>query len=391
MAIALDDIKRLVSERGVDDAALELHRRLSGKVASEPKIELTEETLELLYTPGVGAVSKALVDEPSAARELTGRGNAVAVVSDGSAVLGLGDEGPIASLPVLEGKALLFRALAGIDAVPLALDVRDVDEFVMATRALAPGFGAINLEDIGAPECFEIERRLREELDVPVIHDDQHGTAVVVLAALLGAARVTGRELGDAHVVIVGAGAGGAATARLLRAHGVEHLSVTDSEGALGPDRELDGVKAALVEDLGLDDKGPVDQVVRGADVLVGLSVPGSFSIEEVEAMGEGAIVLALANPEPEVDPDEAREAGAAVVATGRSDYCNQVNNVLAFPGLFRGALDAGLDEVDEPALLRAASAIAGLVDEPNAESILPGVLDDRVVPAVARAVGSAD
>lgn len=369
----------------IADAALDLHRRLRGKVAVTPKASLTEETLELLYTPGVGSVSRDLVDDPSLARELTWKAHSVAVVSDGSAVLGLGDEGPLPALPVLEGKALLFRALAGIDAVPIALQVSGSDEFVQTAAAIAPGFGAINLEDIAAPACFEIEARLRERLDVPVLHDDQHGTAVVVLAALVNAARVTGRDLREAHVVIVGAGAGGAATARLLRAFGVERISVTDSQGALGPRREdLDAYKRSLVDDLALEDES---DVFTGADALIGLSVPSAFSVEEVRKLADDAIVLALANPEPEVDPDEARDAGAAVVGTGRSDHPNQVNNVLAFPGLFRGALDAGLPNIEEDALLRAAHALADIVEKPDAESILPGVLDERVVPAVAAAV----
>jgi malate dehydrogenase (oxaloacetate-decarboxylating) len=376
----------------IDEAALELHRRLRGKVGAAPKAKLTAETLELLYTPGVGAVSRALAEDPAAARELTGIGNAVAVVSDGSAVLGLGDEGPVASLPVLEGKALLFRALANIDAVPLALAVNGPDELVAAVRALAPGFGAVNLEDIAAPACFEVERRLRDALSIPVIHDDQHGTAVVVLAALINAARVTGRELAEARVVIVGAGAGGAATARLLREHGVRELAVADSHGGLTAERDdLDAAKEALVRDLDLRAGGPVSDLARGADVIIGLSVPDAFSVDDVAAMNDDAVVLALANPEPEVEPEQARKAGAAVVCTGRSDFPNQVNNVLAFPGLFRGALDATVQEVDGAALRRAAQALADLVEEPSAEAVLPGVLDERVVPAVAGAIAPRD
>jgi malate dehydrogenase (oxaloacetate-decarboxylating) len=376
----------------LDESALALHRRLRGKVAAKPKIDLTDETLELLYTPGVGAVSRCLADDPEQVRALTGRGNSVAVVSDGSAVLGLGREGPIAALPVLEGKALLFGALAGIDAVPIALDVDGVDQFVAATCALAPGFGAINLEDIAAPDCFEIERRLRERLSIPVVHDDQHGTAVVVLAALLNAVRATDRKLDQARIVIVGAGAGGAASARLLRACGAQDLSVADSHGALGPHRDdLDDSKKSLVDDLELDDRGDTDELLRDADVVIGLATPEAFSIDGISAMADDAIVFALANPEPEVDPNEARAAGAAVVATGRSDFPNQVNNVLAFPGLFRGALDGELSDVDQEAYLRAALALAGLVSDPGPESILPTVLDERVVGAVAEAVGGGD
>jgi malate dehydrogenase (oxaloacetate-decarboxylating) len=372
----------------IDDDALDLHRKLRGKVAVTAKAELTAETLELLYTPGVGAVSRLLVDDVESAQELTGRGNTVAVVSDGSAVLGLGDEGPVPALPVLEGKALLFRALAGIDAVPIALEVDGEDSFVDAVRAIAPSFGAINLEDVAAPGCFAIERRLREALDIPVVHDDQHGTAIAVVAALRNACRVTDRSLEDASIVVVGAGAGGAGTARLLRAAGVERIAVTDRAGALGPDRDdLDEVKRAFVDELDLRGGGDVADVMRGADAVIGLAVPGAFEVDCIRAMADRPIVFALANPEPEVDPREASEAGAAVVATGRSDFPNQVNNVLAFPGLFRGALDAQLRELDGDAALRAAAAIADLIEDPRPERILPDVLDERIVPAVAGAV----
>lgn len=378
------------SER--DRAALELHRELRGKVESAPKADLNERILELLYTPGVGAASRAIAADPSRALELTGRGNAVAVVSDGSAVLGLGDEGPLAALPVLEGKVFLFKQLAGIDAVPIALNARDADAFVAAVEAIAPSFSAINLEDVAAPTCFEIERRLRERLSVPVVHDDQHGTAIVVLAGLLNAATATGRELARATVVVVGAGAGGVATARLIDGLGVEKLTVTDSKGTLGPERDdLDDTKRALVDDLGLRGGGESTcDALEGAEVVIGLSSPGSFSADDVARMADGAIVFALANPEPAVAPDDARRAGAAVVATGRSDFPNQVNNVLAFPGLFRGLLDARLRALDRDASIRAARALAALVDEPTPGSILPGVLDERVVPAVASAVANA-
>ena len=372
----------------IDDDALDLHRKLRGKVAVTAKAELTAETLELLYTPGVGAVSRLLVDDVESAQELTGRANTVAVVSDGSAVLGLGDEGPVPALPVLEGKALLFRALAGIDAVPIALEVDGEDSFVDAVRAIAPSFGAIDDEDVAAPGCFAIERRLREALDIPVVHDDQHGTAIAVVAALRNACRMTDRSLEDASIVVVGAGAGGAGTARLLRAAGVERIAVTDRGGALGPDRDdLDDVKRAFVDELDLNGGGDVADVMRGADAVIGLAVPGAFEVDCIRAMADRPIVFALANPEPEVDPHEASEAGAAVVATGRSDFPNQVNNVLAFPGLFRGALDAQLRELDGDAALRAAVAIADLIEDPRPDGILPGVLDDRIVPAVAGAV----
>jgi len=377
---------------GIDEDALELHRKLRGKVAVTAKAELTAETLELLYTPGVGVVSRLLVDDVDSAQELTGRGNTVAVVSDGSAVLGLGNEGPVPALPVLEGKALLFRALAGIDAVPIALEVDGEDSFVDAVRAIAPSFGAINLEDVAAPGCFSIERRLREALEIPVVHDDQHGTAIAVVAALRNACRVTERSLEDAAIVVVGAGAGGAGTARLLRAAGAERIAVTDRKGALGPDRDdLDEVKRSFVDELDLRSGGDVGEVLRGADAVIGLAVPGAFEADSIRAMADRPIVFALANPDPEVDPRDAAEAGAAVVATGRSDFPNQVNNVLGFPGLFRGALDAQLRELDADAALRAATAIADLIEDPRPDRILPDVLDERIVPAVAGAVAARD
>jgi malate dehydrogenase (oxaloacetate-decarboxylating) len=368
--------------------ALDLHRRLRGKIEVAGKVELSERMLELVYTPGVGAVSKLLAQEPGCAAELTGRGNAVAVVSDGSAVLGLGEEGPLAALPVLEGKALLFRWLAGIDAVPIALDVDGTEQFIATVKAIAPGFGAVNLEDVAAPACFEIERRLNRELSIPVVHDDQHGTAIVVLAALLNAAAVTERELSRMHVVIVGAGAGGAGTARLICTCGVGAITVIDSHGQLGPDRDdLDDAKRELVDELGLDGDGSLEDALDGADAVIGLSGPGAFSLDDLERMADRPLVFALANPEPEVSPDEAGERGAGVVATGRSDFPNQVNNVLAFPGLFRGLLDAGLHELDRARAVHAAKALAALVTEPTAEEILPGALDERVVPAVAGAI----
>jgi malate dehydrogenase (oxaloacetate-decarboxylating) len=368
--------------------ALDLHRRLRGKIEVAGKVELSERMLELVYTPGVGAVSKLLAQEPGCAAELTGRGNAVAVVSDGSAVLGLGEEGPLAALPVLEGKALLFRSLAGIDAVPIALDVDGTEQFIATVKAIAPGFGAVNLEDVAAPACFEIERRLNRELSIPVVHDDQHGTAIVVLAALLNAAAVTERELSRMHVVIVGAGAGGAGTARLICTCGVGAITVIDSHGQLGPDRDdLDDAKRELVDELGLDGDGSLEDALDGADAVIGLSGPGAFSLDDLERMADRPLVFALANPEPEVSPDEAGERGAGVVATGRSDFPNQVNNVLAFPGLFRGLLDAGLHELDRARAVHAAKALAALVTEPTAEEILPGALDERVVPAVAGAI----
>jgi len=371
--------------------ALERHRELRGKLAGAPKVELTPETLNLLYTPGVGAVAERLAEEPAEARELTGRANLVAVVSDGSAVLGLGDAGPEAALPVLEGKALLFKELAGIDAVPLALATQDPDAIVATITALEPSFGAVNLEDIASPRCYEVEDRLRAALDIPVVHDDQHATAIVTLAGLLNAMQVVGKELDRCKAVVVGGGAAGNAIARLLDAHGVGELVVTDKDGILSADRDdLDEHKRALAELTGRERGGGVEEALRDADVVIGVAVAGALSEDHVRAMADRPVVFALANPDPEIPPDEAQEAGAAVVATGRSDLPNQINNVLAFPGLFRGALDARASEITDPMKVEAARALAAIVEEPSAGEILPSLFDERVVPAVATAVREA-
>jgi malate dehydrogenase (oxaloacetate-decarboxylating) len=373
------------------DRALEEHRRLRGKIETRPKAELTEETLEIFYTPGVGDVAERLADHPGDARELTWRANAVAVVSDGSAVLGLGDVGPIAALPVMEGKAALFKQRAGIDALPIVLGSQDVEEIVTTVRTIAPTFGAINLEDISAPRCYEIERRLEEVLDIPVVHDDQHATAIAVLAALINAYKVTGREIEEAGVVIVGAGAAGLATAALLRAAGVRRLVVTDSHGIVARDRDdLDEPKQRLAELTDRDRGGSVRDALTGADAVVGVSVAGAFDADDVRAMADDPIILALANPDPEIEPDAARDAGAAIVATGRSDHPNQVNNALVFPGLFRGLLDARRSRLDDDVKLAAARAITGLVDDPRPDRILPTEFDGHLTSAVAAAVEEA-
>jgi malate dehydrogenase (oxaloacetate-decarboxylating) len=346
--------------------------------------------LALAYTPGVARVCDAIADEPELAARYTWVQNAVAVVTDGTAVLGLGDIGPAAAMPVMEGKALLFKRFAGVDAVPLCLACTDTDELVGAIAALAPSFGGINLEDIAAPRCFEVEDRLRAMLDIPVFHDDQHGTAIVTLAALRNAARLAGRELGELRAVVAGAGASGVAATRILLRAGLGDIAVSDSKGLIYPGRDgLNPVKAALAEvtnRAGLS--GSTEDALRGADVFIGLS--GSTVTESaIASMAPGSIVFALSNPEPDVHPDLAREH-ALVVATGRSDFPNQINNVLAFPGVFRGALDAAARVITEDMKLAAADALAGLVGpDLAADYVIPGVFDDRVAPAVASAVAA--
>ena len=367
---------------------------------AQPRIEISPtakindaEALSRVYTPGVADDCRVIADDPAAARRLTVRGNSVAVVSDGSAVLGLGDIGSRAALPVLEGKAALYKRFAGIDAWPLCLGVREVPEMVRCISAVAPGFGGVSLEDIAAPRCFELERRLREALDIPVFHDDQHGTSVVVLGALGNALRVTGKTLQDVRIVISGAGAAGSAIVRLLQAAGAGRIAVYDSRGALHPDRDdLAGEKKWLAEHTEPDPaRTRLGRALDGADVFIGVSGAGLLGEQDVARMADGAIVFALANPDPEIDPDLARRH-AAVVATGRSDEPNQINNVLAFPGIFRGLLDGGMTELTQAAQCAAAQAIADAVpdDERDAHHIVPDVFDEQLVPAVARAVMNA-
>jgi malate dehydrogenase (oxaloacetate-decarboxylating) len=385
-------VERLSDDQFSDDPAFLLHR--GGKLAVVSTVPLDSRTdLSLAYTPGVARVSQAIAADESLTPEYTWVSHAVAVVTDGSAVLGLGNIGPRAALPVMEGKAVLFKQFGGVDAVPICLDTQDADEIVAAVTAIAPSFGGINLEDISAPRCFDIERRLDAALDIPVFHDDQHGTAIVVLAALRNAATVLGRKLSDLRVVISGAGAAGVAVAKMLATGGVDARSmlVCDSRGVLHHGRpELSGAKAelaALTNAGGLS--GDVATALRGADVLIGVS-GGRIGDDAVAAMAPGAIVFALANPTPEVDP-EAAARHAAVVATGRSDLANQINNVLAFPGVFRGALDARATRITDAMKVAAAEAIAGVVaDELRPDAIVPSPLDGRVAPAVAAAVAAA-
>ena len=375
----------------VSDRTFLLH--LGGKLEVVPKTPLkTRDDLSMAYTPGVARVSQAIAADPSKAWTLTMKQNTVAVVSDGTAVLGLGDIGPAAAMPVMEGKAVLFKEFGRVDAFPICLDTKDVDEIVRIVTAIAPGFGGINLEDIASPRCFEIERRLQETLDIPVFHDDQHGTAIVVLAGLLNALRVVGKEIEDARVVVTGVGAAGIAVTKMLLAAGVQDIVGCDRLGIVQRDdkSEVKRKFAELTNPRGLT--GSVDSALAGADVFIGLSAPGAVSADAIRTMAPGAIVFAMANPTPEVLPEEFEDGEIAVFATGRSDYPNQINNVLAFPGVFRGALDVRASTVNSEMQLAAAEAIAGIVDETQcaADYIIPGVFNRDVAPAVALAVAEA-
>jgi len=378
-----------VTIRKVSDRTFLLH--LGGKIEVRSKVPLrTRDDLSMAYTPGVARVCLAIAAQPEDVRRLTIKRNSVAVVTDGSAVLGLGNLGPSAALPVMEGKAALFKRFADIDAWPLCLDTQDVDEIVRTVQLVAPVFGGINLEDIAAPRCFEVERRLRELLDIPVFHDDQHGTAIVVLAALTNALRVVGKQLAEVRIVMSGAGAAGSAIARLLLNAGAHDIVVADVSGVVHTGRQ--GMDPNLDELAGETNPRGVTGTLRaalaGADVFIGVSAPGILTGDDVATMASGAIVFAMANPDPEVDPAQARRT-AAVVATGRSDEPNQINNVLAFPGVFRGLLDAGAHVVDLPMEVAAAQALADVVrpDQLNAAFIVPSVFDPAVTHAVAEAV----
>ena len=372
------------------DPVFELHR--GGKMAVQSTVALSSrEDLSLAYTPGVAEVCEAIAASPALAREYTWISHAVAVVTDGTAVLGLGNIGPRAAMPVMEGKAVLFKQFGGVDAVPICLDTQDTEEIIRVVAALAPSFGGINLEDISAPRCFEIERRLDELLDIPVFHDDQHGTAIVVLAALRNAATVLDRKLGDLRVVVSGAGAAGVAVSRMLMAGGVTDVVVVDSRGIVHADRaDLNPEKLSLASVTNPRSvTGGIIEALRGADVLVGVS-GGIIEEDALAGMAPGGAIFALANPTPEVHPSVAARY-AAVVATGRSDFPNQINNVLAFPGVFRGALDSGATRITEAMKIAAADAIAAVVaDSLSADAIVPSPLDPRVAPAVAAAVAAA-
>ena len=374
--------------------SLKKHREWKGKleVVSRATVGSAEE-LSLAYTPGVAAPCLAIKDNPEEAYALTRKWNSVAVVTDGSAVLGLGNIGALAGMPVMEGKCVLFREFAGIDAVPVCLATQDTEEIIATVKNIAPTYGGINLEDISAPRCFEIERRLKEEVDIPVFHDDQHGTAVVLAAALINALKVVGKDLSTARIVINGAGSAGVAITEFLLSLGARDIVVCDRAGVLEREgeafNEVQRDLAARTNPRGV--KGVLSDAVRGADVFVGVSVKDVLKPDDVRAMAKDAVVFAMANPSPEIMPDLAKAAGARVVATGRSDYPNQINNVLAFPGIFRGALDARAKDITAEMQIAAARAIAGLVSdgELNEEYILPRAFDKRIAPAVAAAVAA--
>jgi len=373
-----------------DDLALQLHKKYRGKITTTLRDteELTKEKLSAYYTPGVAAVSRAIAHDPSKLSEYTWTNNLVAVISDGSAVLGLGNIGPRASMPVMEGKALLFKHFASIDSIPIILDVHTPDEIVATVKAMASSFGAINLEDIAAPQCFEIEERLKAELDIPVFHDDQHGTAVVTLAGIINAAKLVGKKLGDCKVVIIGAGAAGTAITKLLHLYDAPRIVAVDSKGIIGAKRgDLNEQKKMLLEYIDTSLDGTLEDAITDADIFIGVSQPNLLTKELIEKMAPQPIVFALANPAPEIMPDQAHEAGVAVIATGRSDFPNQVNNAIAFPGIFRGALDNNVKKITDQHKIAAAEAIASLIDTPTAEYIIPSVFDERLVPAIAAVI----
>ena len=375
--------------------SLRLHEQWQGKLETVPKMKIkTREDLALAYTPGVAEPCRKIAENPSDAYKYTMKANTVAVVSDGSAVLGLGNIGPAAAMPVMEGKCALFKTFGGVNAVPLCLDTQDVDEIVETVKRLAPSFGGINLEDISAPRCFEIERRLIDELDIPVFHDDQHGTAIVVLSGVINALRLTGKQKEACRVVVNGAGSAGIAIAKLLLNYGFRNLILCDKCGIINSRSEgINEAQRAMLATTNLnDEEGTLADAMRGADIFVGVSAPGIVSADMVKSMNSDAILFAMANPTPEIFPDVARAAGARVVGTGRSDFSNQINNVVAFPGIFKGALESRATRITEQMKLAAAEALAALVsdDELSEDFIMPEPFDPRAVEAVAAAVAGA-
>ena len=375
-----------------NELALKMHDENRGKVAVRSKVTVeTREDLSTAYTPGVAEPCRKIRDCKEDVYRYTAKGNLVAVVSDGTAVLGLGDIGPEAAMPVMEGKAILFKEFADIDAFPICLDTKDAEEIIKTVKNLAPTFGGINLEDISAPRCFEIERRLKEELDIPVFHDDQHGTAIVVAAGLINALKFAGKKLEDAKIVINGAGSAGISICKLLLQFGVKDAVLVDQKGALCPGEAwMNDAQKEMAEKTNKDRQtGDLSEIMKGKDVFIGVSAPNIVTSEMVASMAKDPVVFAMANPVPEIMPDEAKKGGAKVVATGRSDFPNQINNVLVFPGIFRGALDARASQITEEMKMAAARAIAGIIaeEELNEDYIIPGVFDKRVCSAVADAV----
>lgn len=378
-----------------DQKALDISEEKKGKIEVIPTVPINNmEDLAIAYTPGVARVSSAIAENKEDVYKYTTKGNMVAVVTDGSAVLGLGNIGPEAALPVMEGKAALFKRFANVDAVPIAINSQDVDDIVRTVEMIAPGFGGINLEDISAPRCFEVERRLKESLDIPVFHDDQHGTAIVVLSGLINAFKVKGTDLKDAEIVINGGGAAGTAIAKLLLAYGVKDVAIVDLHGVISKDDE--NLPERFEEIAQVTNKagrrGNLEEAVKDADVFVGVSAPGVLKPEWISTMKEKPIVIAMANPVPEIMPDIAKEAGAFIVATGRSDFPNQINNVLAFPGVFRGALDARVDDITQEMQIAAAEGIAAVIpdDELSPDRIIPNAFEEGVAKSVADSVCNA-
>lgn len=372
------------------EQSLKAHKKYGGKLTIESRMPLdTREDLSIAYTPGVAEPCRQISKDRTKAYDYTWKGNTVAVVSDGSAVLGLGNIGPEASLPVMEGKCALFKKFAEVDAVPIVLDTQDTEQIITTVKTLAPSFGGINLEDISAPRCFEIEQRLKKELDIPVMHDDQHGTAVVTLAGMINAMRVTGRKLSELKIVINGSGAAGVAIVKLLQHVGVREVIMCDSRGTLYRGRsEMNPIKKEMAEITNRNRiKGSLSNALEDADVFIGVSVPDVLKKEMISKMKKYPIIFAMSNPIPEIMPDEAFEAGASIVATGRSDFANQINNVLAFPGIFRGALNARSSDITHRMYVAAAYAIADCVDEPTPEEIIPSAFDKRVAQQVAETV----
>ena len=375
--------------------SLKLHYELKGKLEITPRAKVdSKEALSLAYTPGVAEPCLVIQKDVEKSYELTRRWNTVAVVTDGTAVLGLGDIGPEAGMPVMEGKCVLFKAFGDVDAIPLCVRTKDVEEIVKTVSLLAGSFGGVNLEDISAPRCFEIEKRLKEVCDIPIFHDDQHGTAVVTLAGLINALKLTGKKIEEVKIVTSGAGAAGIAIIKLLLSMGAKNVIMTDREGAIYKGREnLNPIKMEMAEITNLSmERGSLSDVIKNADVFIGVSAPGTLNKDMVKSMAENPIIFACANPIPEIFPEDAKEAGAAVVSTGRSDFPNQINNVLCFPGIFRGALDVRARDINDEMKVAAAYAIAELVSdqELNAEYILPAAFDERVKDAVAKAVAEA-
>lgn len=385
---------KMVRKKDIKAQSIALHKKLRGKIETGLKGKVTSmRDLSLYYTPGVGAVSMEVARSTSSgqakrARELTIKGNTIAVVSDGSAVLGLGNIGPLGALPVMEGKAMLFKAFADVDAFPIVLDTQDTEEIIETVKRIAPGFGGINLEDISAPRCFEIEARLKKELSIPVMHDDQHGTAIVVLAGLINAFALAKKKMASSRVVIVGAGAAGVAIAKLLHKHGVRDIVVLDSRGVISRVRkDLNSYKKELAKYNKRNVVGDLQTALAGADAVIGVSGPNRMNARDIECMAENPIVFALANPVPEIEPSEAKKGGAKIIATGRSDFPNQINNSLVFPGVFRGALDHQVRDITDAMKLKAAKALAGVVKKPTAKKFIPDSFEKGVVKAVSNAI----